>query len=156
MKNSGFYLKEKYNLYDAGSRGLVEDHIPAGCRCGNILLGKNMPKDCPISENRVRLPILIGACIGFLRRGVLHYLREEGVEDCENTLKHGSGGEESGRLIKDIFASVFDDEILLKMEDSAVLPPCMEIRCSHPTPLSWNRSFSKAGISGTFRLRYGE
>ena len=51
------------------------------------------------------------------------------------TLKHGSGGEESGRLIKDIFASVFDDEILLKMEDSAVLPPL------HGNPVLTSDSF---------------
>lgn len=38
-------------------------------------------------------------------------------------LKHGSGGEESGNLIKDIFASAFRNEILLRMEDGAVLPP---------------------------------
>ena len=60
------------------------------------------------------------------------------------TLKHGSGGEESGRLIKDIFTSVFDDEILLKMEDSAVLPPL------HGNPVLTSGSFSKAGISGNF------
>lgn len=51
------------------------------------------------------------------------------------TLKHGSGGEESGRLIKDIFTSVFDDEILLKMEDSAVLPPL------HGNPVLTSDSF---------------
>ena len=37
-------------------------------------------------------------------------------------LRHGAGGEETSKLIHDIFASHFQNEILNKMEDSAVLP----------------------------------
>lgn len=87
VKNSGFYLKEKYNLYDAGSRGLVEDHIPAGCRCGNILLGKNMPKDCPHSGEPVRLPILsVRAWFPQKGRAALP-CGKKGWRDCENYVK---------------------------------------------------------------------
>lgn len=82
---------------------------------------------------------------------MLHYpAGRRGGEIVKITLKHGSGGEESGRLIKDIFTSVFDDEILLKMEDSAVLPPL------HGNPVLTSDSFVveplflKAGISGNF------
>ncbi len=38
------------------------------------------------------------------------------------TLKHGSGGEESNQLIREVFTGVFDNEILNRMEDGAVLP----------------------------------
>jgi hydrogenase expression/formation protein HypE len=37
-------------------------------------------------------------------------------------LRHGAGGEETSKLIHDIFASHFQNEILNKMEDAAVLP----------------------------------
>ena len=37
-------------------------------------------------------------------------------------LRHGAGGEETSHLIHDIFASHFQNEILNKMEDAAVLP----------------------------------
>lgn len=80
VKNSGFYLKEKYHLYDAGSRGLVEDHIPAGCRCGNILLGKNMPKDCPHFGRTCTPSHPVGACMVSSEGACCITLREEGVE----------------------------------------------------------------------------
>lgn len=38
------------------------------------------------------------------------------------TLAHGSGGRETSHLIADIFAASFDNEILSRMEDSAVVP----------------------------------
>lgn len=38
-------------------------------------------------------------------------------------LRHGSGGEETGKLIASLFAAHFKDPILDKMEDGAVLPP---------------------------------
>lgn len=72
------------------------------------------------------------------------------------TLKHGSGGEESGRLIKDIFASVFDDEILLKMEDSAVLPPAWKSGTHIRLLCRGAALFQRRGYRETFRLRYGE
>ena len=37
-------------------------------------------------------------------------------------LRHGAGGEETSKLILDIFAAHFQNEILNKMEDAAVLP----------------------------------
>ena len=37
-------------------------------------------------------------------------------------LRHGSGGEETTKLIQEIFAAHFQNEILNKMEDAAVLP----------------------------------
>ncbi len=37
-------------------------------------------------------------------------------------LEHGSGGQSTGALIDEVFASAFDNEVLLQMEDSAVVP----------------------------------
>lgn len=37
-------------------------------------------------------------------------------------LRHGAGGEETSKLIHDLFAAHFQNEILNKMEDAAVLP----------------------------------
>ncbi|MEE3453980.1 AIR synthase related protein, partial [Dialister sp.] len=38
-------------------------------------------------------------------------------------LRHGAGGEETGRLIGSLFEKYFKNPILDKMEDGAVLPP---------------------------------
>ena len=38
-------------------------------------------------------------------------------------LRHGSGGEETGRLVSSLFAKEFSNPILNRMEDAAVLPP---------------------------------
>ncbi len=38
-------------------------------------------------------------------------------------LRHGSGGEETGKLIASLFANYFENPILSRMEDGAVLPP---------------------------------
>ena len=38
------------------------------------------------------------------------------------TMAHGSGGRLTGELIETIFAPAFDNEVLLQMEDSAVVP----------------------------------
>lgn len=37
-------------------------------------------------------------------------------------LRHGAGGEDTGRLIAEYFAKAFDNDILNRMEDGAVLP----------------------------------
>lgn len=49
IANSGLLLKEEYRMYDAGSAGLVEDvKKNQGCCCGDILMGRMEPKDCPL------------------------------------------------------------------------------------------------------------
>ena len=37
-------------------------------------------------------------------------------------MEHGSGGQATGELIGDIFAAAFDNDVLCRMEDSAVVP----------------------------------
>ena len=41
-------------------------------------------------------------------------------------LRHGSGGEETGKLISSLFAKYLTNPILDRMEDGAVLPPCLD------------------------------
>lgn len=46
---SGFYLKEEFAAFDAGSRGLPDSVADTGgCRCGEVLTGKIDPADCPL------------------------------------------------------------------------------------------------------------
>ena len=46
---SGLLLKDEYNAFDAGSQGLDEDNKRnKACRCGDILMGKAKPSDCPL------------------------------------------------------------------------------------------------------------
>ena len=49
IPGSGLMLKSEYSGYDAGSAGLDEDnkHNKA-CRCGEILMGRAKPVDCPL------------------------------------------------------------------------------------------------------------
>lgn len=47
IADSGFYLKEEYRKYDAGSLGLKEDtKISSKCRCGEVIIGKINPDEC--------------------------------------------------------------------------------------------------------------
>ena len=47
------------------------------------------------------------------------------------TMAHGSGGKSSAQLMKDIFGKHFENEVLAKMEDAAVLDlPAGRIACS--------------------------
>ena len=47
------------------------------------------------------------------------------------TMAHGSGGKSSAQLMKDIFGKHFDNDVLAKMEDAAVLElPAGRIACS--------------------------
>ncbi|MCR5195311.1 MAG: hydrogenase formation protein HypD [Pseudobutyrivibrio sp.] len=49
IKSSGLLLKAEYSKYDAGSAGLNEDNKRnKACRCGEILMGKAKPADCPL------------------------------------------------------------------------------------------------------------
>ncbi len=49
IKDSGYCLRPEFSRFDAGSLGLNEDHKKnAACRCGDILMGKAKPTDCPL------------------------------------------------------------------------------------------------------------
>lgn len=50
IKDSGLYLRESYLRYDAGSFGLTDegDRQASKCRCGEVILGKINPDECPL------------------------------------------------------------------------------------------------------------
>ena len=49
IPGSGLLLKAEYARFDAGSAGLDEDNKRnKACRCGDILMGKARPADCPL------------------------------------------------------------------------------------------------------------
>ena len=49
IPGSGLLLKDEYKAFDAGSDGLNEDNKRnKACRCGEILMGKAKPADCPL------------------------------------------------------------------------------------------------------------
>ena len=63
LPGSGLYIKEKYKEFDAGSRGLNEDKIPAGCLCSRIVLGDALPAQCPHFGKRCTPEHPVGACM---------------------------------------------------------------------------------------------
>jgi len=47
LAGSGYYLRQEYSGYDAGSRGLDADEgIIAGCSCAAVITGQALPVDC--------------------------------------------------------------------------------------------------------------
>jgi hydrogenase expression/formation protein HypD len=49
IEDSGLYIKEEYREYDGGSRGLDRDiELPESCRCGDVIIGRINPNECPM------------------------------------------------------------------------------------------------------------
>ena len=49
IPDSGFYLKEAYRRFDGGSFGLDSDmELPKACRCGDVIVGRVSPGECPM------------------------------------------------------------------------------------------------------------
>lgn len=80
ISDSGLYLKDAYNEFDAGSRGLYDaGGDKSGCRCGEVLTGRMRPHECPLfgkgctPENAFG-PCMVsaeGACGIWYREGML-------------------------------------------------------------------------------------
>jgi len=64
IKNSGLRLKADYNSFDAGSdiKELNED-IPSGCRCSDVILGRISPKECPLFRKICNPLNAVGPCM---------------------------------------------------------------------------------------------
>ena len=76
VKGSGLILKDEYSVYDAGSRVLNEDiSYNHACRCGEILMGKAMPKDCPLFGKVCTPNTPKGACMVSLEGCCYHHYR---------------------------------------------------------------------------------
>lgn len=64
IPGSGLLLKEEYKRFDAGSIGLDEDNKRnKACRCGEILMGKAKPADCPLFGKVCTTMSPEGACM---------------------------------------------------------------------------------------------
>lgn len=49
IPSSGRLIRRQFSRYDAGSRGLTEDHRKnAACRCDRVLMGRIRPTQCPL------------------------------------------------------------------------------------------------------------
>lgn len=57
------------------------------------------------------------------RNDLNHMMDGAGAGEPVVELRHGAGGEESGRLVAEVFAEAFHSDVLDRMEDAAVLPP---------------------------------
>ena len=63
IAGSGMTLRKEYAQYDAGSYGLDEDHMPAGCSCASVLTGKISPVQCPLFGKSCTPDNAHGACM---------------------------------------------------------------------------------------------
>jgi hydrogenase expression/formation protein HypD len=49
IPDSGLYLRSEYAAYDGGSKGLDQDiQLPESCRCGDVIIGRINPNECPM------------------------------------------------------------------------------------------------------------
>ena len=63
IAGSGLVLRSEYSEFDAGSRGLDEDHEPAGCQCAKVLVGRISPDECPLFGSKCTPDHAHGACM---------------------------------------------------------------------------------------------
>lgn len=64
IAGSGMRLREEYAAYDAGSMGLDEDKkMNDRCLCGEILVGKKQPENCPLFGRECTPTSPQGACM---------------------------------------------------------------------------------------------
>ena len=63
IPGSGMVLKDEYREYDAGSLDLDEDHMPPGCCCASVLVGKIKPSQCPLFGKSCTPDNAHGACM---------------------------------------------------------------------------------------------
>lgn len=62
IEASGLYLKD--TDYDGGSRGLEADmELPAGCRCGDVIVGNINPDECPAFKTKCTPLSPFGPCM---------------------------------------------------------------------------------------------
>ncbi|MCL1983026.1 MAG: hydrogenase formation protein HypD [Clostridiales bacterium] len=64
IENSGLYLSKRYAEYDGGSFGLNEDlGLPEGCRCGDVIVGRISPDECPMFGRGCSPENPVGPCM---------------------------------------------------------------------------------------------
>jgi hydrogenase expression/formation protein HypD len=66
IPRSGLALREAWREFDAGSRfdsPKMENHEPAGCRCGDVICGRRRPRDCELFGRRCTPRDPVGPCM---------------------------------------------------------------------------------------------
>lgn len=64
IEDSGLYLNDEFSLYDGGSRALYEDmELPAECRCGDVIVGRINPDQCPMFGKKCSPMDPFGPCM---------------------------------------------------------------------------------------------
>lgn len=64
IANSGYYIKEEFAQYDAGSTGLTYDKKPPeGCRCSEVITGRINPDKCPMFDTSCTPVTPYGPCM---------------------------------------------------------------------------------------------
>lgn len=74
VEDSGCVLRKEYEMYDAGSYDLTEDHkANKACSCDQVLMGKKKPYECPL-YGKVCTPMTPqGACMVSTEGGCFTY-----------------------------------------------------------------------------------
>ena len=63
---SGMELKDEYKAYDARKKFEIPDlkiEYKTACRCGDVLQGKILPKECPLFGKACNPDHPVGACM---------------------------------------------------------------------------------------------
>ena len=64
IEDSGLYLGRDFAMYDGGSRNLYEDmELPEQCRCGQVIVGKINPDQCPMFGKSCSPVDPVGPCM---------------------------------------------------------------------------------------------
>lgn len=63
IPGSGLFLREEYKRYDAGSRDIIRDNEPEGCRCADVITGRLASKECPLFGKTCTPEHPVGACM---------------------------------------------------------------------------------------------
>ncbi len=64
IEDSGLYLRDEFRGYDGGSRELYEDmELPAECRCGDVIVGRINPDQCPMFGRKCTPMDPFGPCM---------------------------------------------------------------------------------------------
>ena len=64
IEASGQYLRQEYDIYEGGSKGLDSDiELPAECGCANVIIGRINPDECPMFGTACRPEEPYGPCM---------------------------------------------------------------------------------------------
>ena len=149
IEDSGLYVNDEHAAFDGGSRDLFEDmKLPEECCCGKVIVGIMNPDQCPMFGKGCTpmKPLVHAWCLQKVHvaygtgtyTDILHhiiYSDSSHQTDCKEeimkiTMAHGSGGKSSAQLMSDIFGKHFENQVLDRMEDAAVLEVSGRIACS--------------------------